>query len=167
MGMTNIGAMVRGYLEAAIWSSLYEDGTDHPIPLDRIAEKAGAEWSPEAVKSAQGDCAAFLARIAERFGEAVAEAVHRVDPSHLGHDFWLMRNRHGAGFWDGNYTADFCTDPRHETPCGPLPCMACRIDGCAPAKREKLGDLLTEIAHGFGELHPYIDDGDLIRLMEG
>ena len=22
---------------------------------------------------------------------------------HIGHDFWLTRNGHGAGFWDGDY----------------------------------------------------------------
>lgn len=24
-------------------------------------------------------------------------------PQHLGHDFWLTRNNHGAGFWDGDW----------------------------------------------------------------
>jgi hypothetical protein len=25
------------------------------------------------------------------------------DDEHIAHDFWLTRNRHGAGFWDGDY----------------------------------------------------------------
>jgi hypothetical protein len=25
------------------------------------------------------------------------------DPSRAGHDFWLTRNGHGAGFWDGDW----------------------------------------------------------------
>ncbi len=25
------------------------------------------------------------------------------DSRMAGHDFWLTRNRHGAGFWDGDY----------------------------------------------------------------
>lgn len=26
-----------------------------------------------------------------------------IDPECAGHDFWLTRNRHGAGFWDGDW----------------------------------------------------------------
>ena len=25
---------------------------------------------------------------------------------HIGHDLWLTRNGHGAGFWDGDYPDD-------------------------------------------------------------
>jgi hypothetical protein len=25
------------------------------------------------------------------------------DDEHIAHDFWLTRNHHGAGFWDGDY----------------------------------------------------------------
>ena len=25
------------------------------------------------------------------------------NPQQAGHDFWLTRNRHGAGFWDGDW----------------------------------------------------------------
>ena len=28
--------------------------------------------------------------------------IENVD-GHIAHDFWLTRNRHGAGFWDGDY----------------------------------------------------------------
>jgi hypothetical protein len=27
------------------------------------------------------------------------------DDEHIAHDFWLTRNHHGAGFWDGDYGA--------------------------------------------------------------
>lgn len=34
-----------------------------------------------------------------------------------GHDFWLTRNRHGAGFWDGDWpvhSAKILTDASHQ-----------------------------------------------------
>jgi hypothetical protein len=34
---------------------------------------------------------------------------HETDDSTAGHDFWLTRNRHGAGFWDGDYPKEMGT----------------------------------------------------------
>jgi hypothetical protein len=50
-----------------------------------------------------------------------------------GHDFWLTRNGHGAGFWDGDWP-------------------------------EPLATVLTDAAHAFGELSPYVGDDGLIYL---
>jgi len=50
-----------------------------------------------------------------------------------GHDFWLTRNRTGAGFWDGDWDTE---------------------------EKPDLGKQLTEIAHEYGEAYLYIgDDG--------
>jgi hypothetical protein len=32
-----------------------------------------------------------------------AKVADEVDSERGGHDFWLTRNRHGAGFWDGDW----------------------------------------------------------------
>ena len=34
------------------------------------------------------------------FVEANQSDLENLDPGQIGHDFWLTRNRHGAGFWD-------------------------------------------------------------------
>jgi hypothetical protein len=50
------------------------------------------------------------------FADANATDVFALDPGAVGHDFWLTRNRHGAGFWDGDYPADLgrrLTDSAH------------------------------------------------------
>ena len=56
------------------------------------------------------------------------------DDEHIAHDFWLTRNGHGAGFWDGDYK---CED-------------------------QDLGDILTAIAQTFAEVNLYIGDDGLI-----
>uniref|UniRef100_A0A6M3JVT7 Uncharacterized protein n=1 Tax=viral metagenome TaxID=1070528 RepID=A0A6M3JVT7_9ZZZZ len=78
------------YLTTALWSSgdrEYEhlDGT---FMVSDIAD--------ETMKQARKDIESFM--------ERAAEFLHPNDPtSHIGHDFWLTRNGHGAGFWDGDY----------------------------------------------------------------
>jgi hypothetical protein len=63
--------------------------------------------------------AASLARMAEdcrRFCEVNAELLARAgDDSQNGHDFWLTRNHHGAGFWDRGYESvgDLLTKAAH------------------------------------------------------
>jgi hypothetical protein len=54
-------------------------------------------WAPEAIHQATEDCAAFL----DGSGEDIGDKEERA-----GHDFWLTRNRHGAGFWDGDWSDD-------------------------------------------------------------
>lgn len=95
---------VRGYLECAEfadWPPSNEAGTR----VDRADE---ATWSKASLLSAAEDCAAFQADNAEQ--------LINVDPARAGHDFWLTRNRHGAGFWDGDYpepAAHLLTEAAH------------------------------------------------------
>lgn len=87
-----IDSMTRGYLETAIWSSTTEDGE----PLE---DYCGVNsLSPEAIAQAIEDCVSFLSQVRE---EGIDESV--MDYEQWGHDFWLTRNRHGAGFWDRGF----------------------------------------------------------------
>jgi hypothetical protein len=85
-----LSLFVRAYIEAALWSSTDDNGT----PLDQLE----AELAPETLARFEADCA--------KFQEACA-AFDLADYSdrEIAHDFWLTRNRHGAGFWDGDYPA--------------------------------------------------------------
>lgn len=75
-----------GYLEAALWSSNDDDG----VPLD---ENYGIDdFSPVALAEAIRDTEAFRRKAGSLLDD--------IDPSQAGHDFWLTRNGHGAGFWD-------------------------------------------------------------------
>ena len=85
--------LVRAYLGCALWSSSMcdEDGNqtgnfDDEYDVD--------DFSPEAIAEATRDCTDFQAANADTL-EALG-----YDFEQLGHDFWLSRNGHGAGFFD-------------------------------------------------------------------
>ena len=79
-----ITKLVGQYLETAIWASTDEDGE----PLD--SRFVVDDFADEAVKQAEKDCLDFMA----------ANDVGDLDDDDVGHNFWLTRNGHGAGFWD-------------------------------------------------------------------
>ena len=79
------------YLECALWASTDDNGAplDSAYSLEDIA--------PEALASMLADC--------ERFAAAHAGDIAD-NPARAGHDYWLTRNGHGAGFWDGEWPED-------------------------------------------------------------
>ena len=96
---------VESYLECALWSSTDDDGNplDDSFDVDDIGR--------ETRRAAETDCADFW----RRHGWILSRDVRRG-----GFDFWLTRNGHGAGFWDGDWrteSADYgkrLTDAAHE-----------------------------------------------------
>jgi hypothetical protein len=86
---TFLESMVAGYLEAAAWSTSEcdEEGND----LDNLE---GYDFSEEAVRQAENDCRNFLELADEEIDAS------ELDADQVGHDFWLTREGHGAGFWD-------------------------------------------------------------------
>jgi hypothetical protein len=88
-----LDAFTRAYLIAALWSSTDDDGD----PLDSLYDLR--DFSDEAIKKAIEDTTAFQEENEEDLSDAPGD-----DEQH-GHDFWLTRNRHGAGFWDRGYGA--------------------------------------------------------------
>ena len=91
----NLDRVVEGYAECALWSSLHYAGEDvEPEPMD---DHAGMEdISPEVWAEFYGDCSAFI----EANGEDLESYLKVLTLEGFGHDFWLTRNGHGAGFWD-------------------------------------------------------------------
>lgn len=105
-----------GYCEAAAFTSLGD--------LDQPPH--GSILARDSLEDAAVECAAFqlaaaplLARAYQRDGYSAAQA---------GHDFWLTRNGHGAGFWDRK-----------------------PLDG-------ELGEALTRLAKDAGEIYPEWED---------
>lgn len=86
--MTLFEEFLGAYMEAALWSSTGEDGR----PLD---DDFGIEdIAPKTADAMRDECRAF-------FDESSDFAV--ADVRRAGVDFWLTRNRHGSGFWDGGW----------------------------------------------------------------
>lgn len=81
---------IAGYIEAALWSSTDDDGE----PLDSLDIETSAQFK----KQARADCLEFIRENLKDL-RAFAEQ-YNANPGYAGHDFWLTRNGHGAGFWD-------------------------------------------------------------------
>lgn len=90
---------VAAYLQCALWSSTSDDDE----PLD--SRYSNDDLSDETIAKAWADCDAFYTAnsvdieadgspLSEQYGSSAARA---------GHDFWLTRCGHGAGFWDGDW----------------------------------------------------------------
>ena len=86
----NLGTLddfTRAYLEAAEWCGLY--GAEQEEALDLAASP---KWDRRSITLAREDCDDFRA--------LVGDLLAGIDEAQAGMDFWLTRNRHGAGFWD-------------------------------------------------------------------
>lgn len=83
------------YLEAALWSSIQSDEQGNEIgALD--ARFSTSDIAQPSLAAMVEDC--------RNFQEAQAALLAQVgEDSQHGHDYWLTRNRHGAGFWDRGY----------------------------------------------------------------
>jgi hypothetical protein len=120
----DIDVMFDQYVETALWSSTADDDT----PLDRL----DAEVADSALASMRKDVESF-ARENAHLIESADVATHRYGRwGRAGHDFWLTRNGHGAGFWDGDWEPE------------------------ATAER------LTDAAHAYGETYLYVGDDGMI-----
>lgn len=89
--MDPFDSFYQSYVATALWTSTdevgsYLDGGDAPL---------------------SGQAQAAMLRDCQKFWETWG--THIEDPSRAGHDFWLTRNRHGAGFWDGDWPEPLAT----------------------------------------------------------
>lgn len=84
-----LDAFTFGYVSAAMWLLTDDDG--HSLDYLGLHDIA-----PETIAAAIEDCRQFQADNADDLREYDSETA--------GADFWLTRNRHGAGYWDGDYS---------------------------------------------------------------
>ena len=87
----NLEQFLESYLTTALWSSNDESRPDGGDPLD--SNYSIEDIDPRAIKEARRECREFISKASHLF----------TDYAQAGHDFWLTRNHHGAGFWDGDY----------------------------------------------------------------
>lgn len=115
----DLDSIENGYIEAALWTDAESvEGKN----VDDVDFQSHLQANQEIYK--------FI----HENKDAVKEALKVYPAANIGHDLWLTRNGHGAGFWD-----------REEL------------------KANGLGDKLTEGAKKFREVSPVIaDDGKVI-----
>lgn len=84
----------KAYAEAALWAT-----TDHDAePLNKRFNTDS--FSESVWLNILSQCADFLSRPEV---QQLADNWDTKDYKQAGHDFFLTRNRHGAGFWDGHW----------------------------------------------------------------
>jgi len=119
------------YVAAMLWSSNDESTPEGGEPFD--ANYSESDLAPEAIETIETDCRAFFAAHSDLFTPEHCLRRNSTEEAQAGHDFWLTRNHHGSGFWDGDWA-------------------------------EPAAQILTDAAHAFGELNPYLGDDGRIYL---
>lgn len=92
---------------------------ENPPPLDR--NYTVDDIAPAALERIIAECKRFQRENAGTIDAAIETGEVRYGPDfcvmgQAGHDFWLTRNRHGAGFWDGDWPEPYArtlTDAAH------------------------------------------------------
>lgn len=119
----SVDGVMQGYCEGIAWLTEGDTGLE-----------GSNGWSEDMQERISSDCAAFVAKLMET---DLPDTLGGIDYSdaRLGHDFWLTRNHHGAGFWDRE-ELDFRPEP----------------------EARNVGEWLTEIAKTFPVLNVYKGD---------
>ena len=125
-----------GYKIASLWSSHDSDQTD----CEFLDEKFDiTDFDDNANQTIETDCVKFiesnhddLVEYADNVSYNSEECLSAYEVA--GHDFWLTRNGHGAGFWDRNGIDD------------------------------DLGNRLTDSCKDFGECWIYVNDDQTLSI---
>jgi hypothetical protein len=98
-----VDEFTRAYMECALWSSTDTvNGEDVNLDDNHCIE----DIAPETLGKMIADCQKFqvqysaLLKTAYSMQHKTREGLQDYTPSQAGHDFWLTRCGHGAGFWD-------------------------------------------------------------------
>jgi hypothetical protein len=83
-----LDTFTKAYLHAMAWT---ED--PHPGSGEYPEPDYQTDFAADVIQDAIRDCTAFQTQCPEVQG----------NEEHAGKDFWLTRNGHGAGFWDGDW----------------------------------------------------------------
>ena len=103
---SSLDEFTRAYIECALWSSTaygspeeQADDPGHEGHFDKSFETCGYDdLTIAALKTVIADCKDFQEANADLLAKWYAECGETEERA--GHDFWLNRNGHGAGFWD-------------------------------------------------------------------
>lgn len=126
--VSGVDEFTRGYLECAEWCGLDSDEQREALEL-----AVRPQWDANTIRRTVAVCREFQAENAD----ALSVYYRERSESDAGHDFWLTRNRHGAGFWDG------------------------RVSDADAAER------LTDAAHVYGEANVWFDEAAERLHLEG
>lgn len=93
-----LDTFLQSYLETALWAAPEDD---QGRTLDRRFAGRRNVFTKDAIAEARRVCDSFVRNNWELLQQAMDET--GVQAAGLAHDFYLTQNRHGVGFWDGDY----------------------------------------------------------------
>lgn len=91
--------MVTAYIDCALWCTSDESTPSGGYPLNRNYDRS--DIHPDTLEAIYSDCNVFLHRLPEHVRGVITNYSNELE--RCGHDLWLTRNGHGAGFWDGDW----------------------------------------------------------------
>jgi len=89
------------YITTALWSTNDESDESGGVPLED--NYSVEDIAPECLQIIIADCKKFQEENADAIYNAEVKTTSTNEET-AGHDFWLTRNGHGAGFWDGDWS---------------------------------------------------------------
>jgi len=90
-----VDEFTRAYMQAMLWAETDNSNDQGGDPLDQNYDET--DFSDDAMERIINDCKQFQQQAQlENYSEEIAGKM-------AGHDFWLTRVGHGAGFWDGDW----------------------------------------------------------------
>ena len=99
--MITINAFTRAYIEAALWSTNDESTPQGGEPLDK--NFGMKDIAPDTLQQIVADCKRFQEENGLLIKDENCLYKRCAVEEYAGHDFWLTRNHHGCGFWDGDW----------------------------------------------------------------
>lgn len=89
------------YLYAALWSTNDESDESGGDPLNENYD--ANDIDPETLAEMVADCRKFQEENEDALDSAEVSSLYSVEEM-AGYDFWMTRNGHGVGFWDGDWS---------------------------------------------------------------
>ena len=146
---SELDEFTKAYITCALWATNDESDDSGGEPLDKNYDYDNI--TAKTVFAMIADCKRFQAENAELIatGETVSGSDGPYTPEQrAGHDFWLTRHHHGAGFWDGDWRTPWVV---------PSP-------GGAVLVATTVGDLLTEASQKYGEFYLEVYRGKISTM---
>lgn len=92
----SLNDVIDGYVAAALWSS--NDDSDESGGRSLDDAYSPDDLAPRTQATVRATCKKFIEK--NRADIAQFKKATGLGDDQVGHDFWLTRNGHGAGFWD-------------------------------------------------------------------
>ncbi len=112
MGHRALDEFTHAYIEAALFTESAESPPSGGQPLDKNYGESDITDESLAVIDAQ--CEKFQQLYGDVIDAATCRQGQYSNREMAGHDFWMTRNGHGVGFWDGDWSPQDLADQLDE-----------------------------------------------------